>query len=149
MASTLEITLPLLGRKCEICWPGQNLRTLMFCLLWLHRQRLCASQDDKSSLGRTEYPSWEGYRRKRGEPTKNPFFFWLWFWLWPLVLSSFFCWYDFYFHGVLDRRARERRRYTVPQEASLLLIAFTKHHVSWTFVAETKSLNNLREEEFI
>lgn len=148
MASTLEITLPLLGRKCEICWPGQNLRTLMFCLLWMHKQRLCASQDDKSSLGNSKCSSWEGHRRKRRGPTQYPFF-WLWLWLWILVFSIIFCRYDSYFRGALDRRTKKRRRYTILQEANLSLIAFTKHHVSRAFVAVVEHMNHLREGEFI
>ena len=68
MASTLELTLVLLGRKCEICGPGQTLRFLMHYPLLQYWQRLWASQEGKSGLGKTNVQSLSSLEGKEGDP---------------------------------------------------------------------------------
>lgn len=105
MASTLELTFVLLGRKCEICGPGQTLGSLMHYPLWLHRQRLWVSQKDKSGLGRTTVQSLGGVQRKRRPSLTLP-------------LSIVFRRCDSYFHSALDKRDRESRRFTTGGQPS-------------------------------
>lgn len=106
MASTLELTLVLLGRKCEICGPGQTPRSLMHYPLWLHRQRLWASQKDKSGLGRTNVQSLGGVQRKRRRLSMT------------LSLSIVFCRCDSYSHSALGKRDRASRRFSTGGQPS-------------------------------